>query len=108
VIVTFLITVIVEGVVVTGYSIWQNKPVWSLLCTSFLGNLVTQSMLWIVLSFAFGHYLIALLIAEIFIWGIESFLLFLIPTNRLSFLEAARLSLAMNLASLVLGWFLPV
>ena len=107
-IVTLLITVIVEGVVVIGYSTWRNKPVRPLLFTSILGNLVTQSLLWIVLLISFRHYVGTLIVAEILAWLIESLLLYFVSANRLNFREAVFLSLGMNLASLALGWFMPV
>jgi len=107
-IITLLITIIVEGVVVLVYSIWRKKPVRSILLTSIMANLVTQSILWIVLNFFFHHYLVVLCFAETFIWMIESFLLYRFPPNQLRFLEAAFLSLIMNLASFAIGLFLPI
>jgi hypothetical protein len=105
---TLLITLLVEGAIVSGYSIWRKKPVRSILFTSVVANLITQSLLWIVLNLFFRHYLIALAIAEILIWGIESILLYSIPANHLRFKEAILLSLAMNVSSFALGWFLPI
>lgn len=104
---TLLITIIVEGAVVLGYSIWRKKPVRPILFTSVGVNLITQSFLWVTLNVFFQHYLIALLVAEILIWMIESILLSYFPENRLRFAEALLLSLSMNLASFVFGWFLP-
>jgi hypothetical protein len=105
---TFLITVLVEGVVVLVYSISRRKPVIPILLTSLMGNLLTQSLLWIALTFSFRHYLVALVITEIIIWGIESLLFHVIRANQLNLKEAALLSLAMNGTSLALGWSLPV
>jgi hypothetical protein len=105
---TLLITLLVEGAIVSGYSIWRKKPVRSILFTSVVANLITQSMLWIVLNLFFQHYLVALLIAEVLIWMIESLLLYRFPANQLGLPEAVLLSLLMNLASFVVGWFLPV
>jgi hypothetical protein len=79
-----------------------------ILATSVLGNLLTQSMLWIVLSFSFRYYRLALALTEIAIWGIESFLFYVVPANQLKLKEAALLSFLMNGISLALGWFLPV
>lgn len=97
-----------EGLVVYGYSIWQKKPARPILYTSLIANLITQSFLWMVLSLFFQDYLIALVIAEILIWIIESAMLYNIPANPLRLEEAIRLSLLMNLTSFVVGWFLPV
>ncbi|HLO18792.1 MAG TPA: hypothetical protein VK206_28430 [Anaerolineales bacterium] len=105
---TLLVTVMIEGVVVSGYSIWRRKPIGPILISSIFINVLTQSLLWSALSLFFQHYLATLLSAEILIWLIESVLLHISPTNRLRFNEAVSLSLAMNLASFALGWFLPV
>lgn len=105
---TLLITIMAEGVVVIGYSIWRRKPIRLILITSILANVLTQSLLWSALSLLFQHYLATLLSAEILIWLTESALLHIFPTNRLRFNEAVSLSLAMNLASFALGWFLPL
>ena len=107
-ILTLLITLAVESTVVLGYSIWQKKLLSSILLTSILANLITQSFLWVVLNIFFRYYLLVLVIAEIFIWLFESFLLYRLPANRLRFQEAVLLSLNMNLASFALGWFLPI
>jgi hypothetical protein len=79
-----------------------------MLLTSVVGNIFTQSLLWIVLALSFRHYLLALTLTEIAIWGIESLLFFAIPANQLKLKEAALLSLGMNGTSLALGWLLPV
>lgn len=106
-IVSLLVTIIVEGVLVIGYSIWRGKPTVPILLTSVFANLITQSLLWVGLIFFFQHYLITLFVVEIFIWMIESVLLYLIPANKLNVSEAVLLSLIMNLVSFGLGWFLP-
>jgi len=49
-----------------------------------------------------------LIIAEILIWLVESFLLYRLLANQLRLQEAVFLSLNMNLASFALGWFLPI
>lgn len=105
---TLLITILVESVVVIGYSFGRRKPLRSILLTSICGNLLTQSLLWIVLNLFFSSYLITLLIAEVLIWLVESLLLYSIPANRLRFSDAIVLSLMMNLASFAFGWVLPV
>jgi hypothetical protein len=105
---TLLFTLTVEGVVVLGYSIWRKKPLGQLLFTSVVVNLITQSFLWIVLNLFFRQYLIVLIVAEVIIWLIESFLLYYFPANKLRFQEALSISLLMNLASFTLGWFLPI
>ena len=105
---TLLITIVVEGILAFVYSIWQKKPARPILYTSLVANLITQSFLWVVLSLFFQHYLISLFLAEIFIWFVESVTLYSIPANRLGLQEAIYLSLLMNLASLSVGWILPI
>ena len=107
-IVTLLITIIVESAVALVYSIWRKKIFRPILLTSILANLITQSFLWIVLELFFEHYIPLLCSAELLIWIIESFLLHRFSANQLRFQEAVLLSLAMNLASFGLGWFLPI
>lgn len=65
-------------------------------------------MLWIALNLFFQNYLATLFISEILIWIAEGLLFYFIPANHLSIKEASLLSLAINLSSFTLGWFLPV
>ena len=102
-----LITIIVEGIIATGYSIWRGKPILPIVFTSVCLNLITQSLFWIVLNLSFRSYLLTLFIAELLIWMVESILLYSVSINRLRLIDAILLSLSMNLASLMLGWFLP-
>jgi hypothetical protein len=107
-IVTLLITILIEGIVIIGYSIWHEKPLYPILLTGTCGNLLTQSLLWIVLKLFFRNYMMTLMVTELFIWMLESFLLYSVSANRLRFTNAVLLSLGMNLFSFGLGWFLPV
>jgi hypothetical protein len=105
---TLSITILVEGVVCLGYSIWRRKPIGSIFITSIFINLITQSLLWVTLNLFYNHYLITLCVAEILIWVIESFMLYGLRFNQLKIREAFVLSLLMNLSSFGVGWFLPV
>jgi hypothetical protein len=105
---TLFITLLIESIVVVGFSYWRERPLGPILVTSMSGNLLTQSLLWVTLNIFFQYYLITLLIAEIFIWIIETVLLYSIPANQLSFKEALLVSLGMNALSFAVGWFLPV
>lgn len=105
---TLLITVLVEGVLVLAYCIWQKKPLLSIFVTSLAANVVTQSVLWVVLNIFFQHYLATLLITEILIWVMEGIALFGIRKNHLRVWEALPLSLVMNLSSFGVGIWLPV
>jgi hypothetical protein len=107
-ILTLFITVISEGLVVTAYCLWRRKPARPLLLTSICINILTQSLLWLGLNLFFREYLLALMVAEVLIWGIESVLLYGVASNGLQLREAVLLSLSMNLISFVIGWFLPV
>jgi hypothetical protein len=105
---TLFVTILVEGVVCLAYSAWRKKPVGPVLLTSLLANLITQSLLWMVLNLFFQHYVVTLLIAEILIWLMESAFLYGVRINRLSVQESLLLSLLMNASSFGLGLFLPV
>lgn len=105
---TLLITIVTEGALVLGYSLWRRKPAVPILLTSIFANLFTQSLLWIGLNLFFQYYLLILFVAEIFIWAIESVLLYRVPANQLKLREAVFLSLIINLTSFGLGWLLPV
>lgn len=65
-------------------------------------------MLWLVLSVLYQYYVVALFVAEVLIWLIESVLLSLPVKNSLKWNDALYLSLVMNLVSFGVGWFLPV
>ena len=105
---SLLFTIFIEGIIVLGYAVWRKKPAGRLLLASALANLLTQSLLWLTLNLFWQYYLTALLTAEIFIWLIESLILYRWPGSRVTGKEAVLLSLGMNLASFGLGWFLPV
>ncbi len=85
----------------------RGKPLRPILLTSIAGNIITQSILWLVLNIFFRHYLTALLVTEFLIWLLESLFLYSVPANRLRISDAMILSLSMNLMSFALGWFLP-
>ncbi len=105
---SLLATIFIEGLVVLSYAFWKHKPAARLLLASLLANLLTQSILWVVLNLFFAHYLIALIISEVCIWWMESGILRFFPASRLNWQEAILLSLGMNLASFAIGWFLPI
>jgi hypothetical protein len=104
---TLLVTILSESLVALGFCALHKKPISSILITSVCANLCTQTFLWGMLLLFFQQYMITLLIAEIFIWGIEILALYYVPANRLRFFEALALGVTMNLFSFALGWFLP-
>jgi len=101
-------TLVVEGIICIGYSIWQKKPTFPILGTSIFANLITQSILWVALSIFYQSYLLTLLIVEILIWLIEGVMFCSFRLNQLSAREALILSLVINLSSFGLGWWLPI
>lgn len=105
---TLVITIAIESVIALAYCRWRKKPVRSILLTSILANVVTQSLLRAVVNIFYQDYLVTLLAAEIFIWLIESLALYCVRENRLTFPEATLLSLGMNVSSIAAGWLLPV
>jgi hypothetical protein len=108
VIVTLPLTIFIEGIIVCGFALWRKKPIGRILAASVLANLLTQFLLWGVLNLFPGHYLITLFVMEIFIWLLESAILYYFPGTKLDRRAALSLSLGMNLASFGIGWFLPV
>ena len=105
---TLAITILIEGVFISGYSLLKKKPLAGLLLASVIVNGLTQIMLWGVLTLFPQHYLITLFTAEVFIWLIEGIFLYLFPASQLQWTEAFPLSLGMNLSSFGIGWFLPI
>jgi hypothetical protein len=105
---TLLVTIVVEGIVVFGYSVWRGKPLVPILLTSIIANLITQFLLWIGVNLFYQQYLSFLFIAEILIWVVESLFLYRVPANQLGLQEAFLLSFVANLASFGLGLFLPM
>ena len=105
---TLAITILIEGIFIAGYSLWQKKPLAGILLASVIVNGLTQIMLWGVLTLFPQHYLITLFTAEFSIWLIESAFLYLFPASQIQWTEALLLSLGMNLTSFGIGWFLPI
>ena len=105
---TLLITLLIEGMVVLVYSAIRRRPAGDLLQVSFIINIFTQITLWVALRIFFRYYLIALIVAEVLIWLVESVLIHRLSRESLSLSNAVFLSLYMNLASFGIGWFLPV
>jgi hypothetical protein len=104
---TLLVTIIIEGVVGLVYARWCRKPAPSILITSLLMNVVTQSLLWIALNVFFQDYRFTLLLAEGLIWLVEGMFLHVVRSNQLNINEALLLSLLMNGVSFGLGLLLP-
>src|SRR5687767_11691971 len=104
---TLAITIVMEGIACSVYSIWRKKPIRPILLSSLLGNIVTQSLLWLALTLFFQHYLVTLLISEILICLMEAMLYHGVRWNNLSMGDALFLSFITNLSSFAIGWFMP-
>jgi hypothetical protein len=107
-IVTLLFTILLEGIFAFAYCVWQRKPIQPILFTTVSVNLITQSLLWILLTLFFRYYLMILFLAELVIWISEGVILSSIRANKLRLTDALLLSLGMNLVSFGVGWSLPV
>lgn len=105
---TLAVTIILEGMIGFAYARWREKPLIPLLVTSAVANLITQSLLWVALNVFFRHYLVTLWIAELTLWMMEAVLFFSLRWNRLGIRDAFFLSLAANLFSFGVGWWLPI
>jgi hypothetical protein len=100
-------TIFLEGLVVILFGLVLKKAFLYLFFSSFIINIITQTILWVLLLLNFHHYLLTLILAELFIWGFEGLVLGFLPGNRLSIKEGFLLSFFMNTTSLGIGWFLP-
>lgn len=105
---TLFPTLLVEGLIAAAYSRWRRKPLVSILLTASLANLLTQALLWLILTIFYRAYLPTLLLTEAGIWLGEAIILRTVPANRLAWNEALLLGLGMNLASFAIGWGLPM
>lgn len=76
----------------------------SVVYLTIAANILTQILLWQILTRSYQHYIQSLILAEALIWSLEALILrLLLPTRR-----AVLLSCLMNAASFAAGWFLPV
>jgi hypothetical protein len=105
---TLLLSILIEGIIVAGYSLWRRRPLWRLLLALLAANILTQLLLWIALDLIPGRYLATLFGAESLIWLIEGVCLYIFPGTQIKLGDALGLSLIMNLASFGVGWFLPI
>jgi hypothetical protein len=102
-------TVVLELMLAAVYVRIVKRETLTTLTTVAAANLITLPALWFGLNiFAEGNSWAGLLFAEVFIWIGEAILLFLTQRRRLSWREAALLSLLLNGASFLIGLLLPV
>jgi hypothetical protein len=102
-------TLLIEVLVVLAYAIvWKRSRLrWA--TAVVIVNLITQPLLWLVVeSFAYGPFLDLLAATEVGVWLLEGVLLFWAQRRAVSFRETLLLSLAMNVASFVVGLFVTV
>ena len=104
-----LTTVIIEVLLGLGYALWRKRPLLIVLTTILLLTLATQPALWVTISALNSRYSwIAILIAELVVWLVEALGLFLVQRKSVKFTEMLLLSLALNVASFVIGLFLAL
>ena len=102
-------TLVVELLLVTVYVLWKKRSTSIILTMTLLLNLVTQPVLWITLSGFSGMSSIYLIIfAEGVVWLVEAGGLYLSQRNTIRFQEALWVSFTLNVASFVVGIFLPI
>lgn len=104
---TLIVTILIELPIIIAFACYTKRSLKSLVSTGIVMNVLTQTFLWAVLTLFWFIYLPALGAAEVVIWALEAFMLHIVSFNKLSFAQAARLSLLVNGASLTIGWFLP-
>jgi hypothetical protein len=101
-------TLVVELILGTVYVLWKKRSASIILTVILLLNLVTQPVLWITLSGFSGMSPIYLIfLTEGVVWLVEAGGLYLSQRNTISFQEALWVSLTLNVASFVVGIFLP-
>jgi hypothetical protein len=102
-------TLVVELLLGTVYVLWKKRSASIILTMILLLNLVTQPVLWITLSGFSGLSPIFLIFfAEGVVWLVEAGGLYLSQRNTIRFQEALWVSLTLNVASFVVGIFLPI
>jgi hypothetical protein len=107
--VTLPITLAIELLIATAYSLKRKYPLLPTLTLVGLANVVTQFALWVALSaISSGEALLITIGLEVIIWGAEALILYLPQRNELTFKEVALLSLIINLASFGVGLLLPI
>lgn len=104
-----IITLVVELLLGTGYVLWKKRSASIILTVILLLNLITQPVLWITLSgFSRLSPIFMILFAEGVVWLAEAGGLYLSQRNSMKFQEALWVSLALNVASFVVGSLLPI
>jgi len=102
-------TLVVELLLGTVYVLWKKRSASIILTMILLLNLVTQPVLWISLSGFSGMSSIYLIFfAEGVVWLVEAGGLYLSQRNTIHFQEALWVSFTLNVASFVVGIFLPI
>ena len=103
-----LVTLVVELLLALVYALWRKRPRTKLLTVVLLMNLLTQPVLWMVVSnISDGAVFLPLAIGEAIVWLVEAGILALALRKQAKFLEALALSLVLNLASFGIGLLFP-
>ena len=103
------VTALVEGIIAWAYARLRKLPALPLLTTLTFANFVTLPALWyFVRLFGGDSYWLLLLVGEVFVWLVESAILFVFLRQNIRWWDALLLSFMANAASFLLGLFLAV
>lgn len=105
-----LVTIAVEGLIVTIYAAIRRRNAFAWLTYVLVVNMVTQAVLWplIGLQRSYTSYVTTMMVAEPLIWLAEAGLLYLLRGGRLAVKIALLVSLVLNAVSLGMGLLVPV
>ncbi len=103
------LSIALEMVIAAGFALWNKESAGRLLSVVLLANIITLPGLWLVLNSAgSGAYLPLLLVGEVIVWAVEAAIFAAVLRPDFSWHRAVLFSLLLNVASLLLGLFLPV
>lgn len=102
-----ILTIPVETIIALIY-FWITKVKKSFLLMVVFANVLSLSIIWFIFPMFFkGDFWVFMVIAETFVVAFEAIFLFITGRNfRFPIIHAISLSLVMNLASFLLGWWL--
>jgi hypothetical protein len=106
---TMPLTFFIEGLIAGIYAAWRKRSIVTLVSLVLLANVITQPVLWLILVAGGATTpVLSLALAEVFIWWIETMLLYLTQRKTWTFKETVGFSLLLNLISFGIGLLLPV
>lgn len=103
------LSIALEMLLAAVFAIWKKQSAARVLSVVLLANIITLPGLWLMLDHAAAGAFFPLLIAgEVVVWAVEAAIFAAILRPDVSWRTAALLSLLLNVASVLLGLFLPV